>query len=30
MVVKIALESREESQWLAVLLSSAGDKKEKA
>ena len=30
MVVKIALESREESQWLAVLLSSAGDKKGKA
>jgi AI-2 transport protein TqsA len=26
MVVKIALESREESKWLAVLLSSEGDK----
>jgi len=27
MVVKIALESREESRWLAVLLSSAGNEK---
>lgn len=26
MIVKIALESRKESEWLAVLLSSAGDK----
>ncbi|QJR79770.1 AI-2E family transporter [Alteromonas pelagimontana] len=26
MVVKIALESREESRWLAILLSSAGEK----
>jgi len=25
-VVKIALESREESKWLAVLLSSEGEK----
>lgn len=30
MVVKIALESREESKWLAVLLSSAGDEKPSA
>ena len=27
MVVKIALESREESKWIAVLLSSDGDEK---
>jgi len=27
MVVKIALESREESKWIAVLLSSEGDEK---
>lgn len=30
MVVKIALESRTESQWLAVLLSSAGESKPRA
>ena len=28
MVVKIALESREESRWLAVLLSSEGNRKQ--